>query len=188
MSFDKRIAAALPIDQARHFETGETLEIETLVRVYYPDVLRLCESILSDPADAEDVTQETFIAAASGLSSFRGEARVKTWLFGIALNLSRSMLRKQKRRANLRQALQSVFRLPAPSRGPEDHALRSETSRQLQEAIHALDEKQRIAVLLYYVHDLSVPEISKLLETNPGTVHSRLHHARKKLHHLVRSG
>ena len=188
MSFEKRITAALPIDQVRHFETGETLEIETLVRVYYPDVLRLCESILTDPADAEDVTQETFIAAASALSSFRGEAKVRTWLFGIALNISRSLLRKQKRRTKLREALPSVLRLPVPARGPEEYAVRSETSRLLQDAIRTLDEKQRIAVLLYYVHDLSVPEISKLLETNPGTIHSRLHHARKKLHHLVRPG
>lgn len=186
MSFEKRITAALPIDHASHIETGETLEIETLVRVYYPDVLRLCESLLDDPADAEDAAQETFIAAACGLKGFRGDAKVKTWLFGIALNISRSLLRKHMRRANLRQTLQSVLRLQSPARSPEEQAVRSETNRQLQEAVRSLDEKQRIAVLLYYVHDLSVPEISKLLETNPGTIHSRLHHARKKLHHLVR--
>ncbi len=188
MPLDKRNTAALPLDHAGHFDTSETTQIDSLVHAYYADVLRLCRSILQEPADAEDAAQETFIAAASSLQQFRGEAKVKTWLFGIAINICRTLLRKRRRWLSLKQALLSFRRPQTTTRSPEELAVRSEMNRELFKAVDSLPEKHRIAVILYYIHDLSVPEISQLLDTNPGTIHSRLHHARKQLHHLVRLG
>jgi RNA polymerase sigma-70 factor (ECF subfamily) len=59
--------------------------------------------------------------------------------------------------------------------------IRDETQAQLWAAVDDLDEKHRLPVILFYVHELSVPEISVILGVNSGTVHSRLHYARKQL-------
>jgi RNA polymerase sigma-70 factor (ECF subfamily) len=187
MSFDDR-TAAIHIDLAHAFETGQTPDIETLVRAYYPDVLRLALSLLDDPHDAEDAAQETFIAAAAGLDGFRGDSKIKTWLFGIAINLCRAQRRKHARRRRLLGALEAVARLRSRSRSPEEAAVRNETGSRLRAAVAALDEKHRVPVILFYMHDLPIPEIARILETRPGTVYSRLHYARKQLHGLIRDG
>ena len=185
MSFDDR-TAAIHIDLVNAFESGQTPDIETLVRAYYPDVLRLAMSMLDDPADADDAAQETFIAAAAGLDGFRGDSKIKTWLFGITINTCRAQRRKRFRRNRLVGALRAVARIAHRPRSPEDAAVRSETNDRLRAAIAALDEKHRVPVVLFYLHDLPVPEIARILETRPGTVYSRLHYARKQLHGMIR--
>jgi RNA polymerase sigma-70 factor (ECF subfamily) len=187
MSFDDR-TAAIHIDLVHAFESGQTPDIETLVRAYYPDVLRLAMSLLDDPADADDAAQETFIAAAAGLDVFRGDSKIKTWLFGIAINICRAQQRKRVRRNRLLGALKAVTRLQSRPRSPEELAARGETSERLRAAVAALDEKHRVPVVLFYLHDLPVPEIARILDTRPGTVYSRLHYARKQLHGLIRDG
>ena len=186
MPIEERITAALSIDPSLAFEPGQPLEIETLVRAYYPDVLRLAGSFIHDEHTADDLAQETFIAAARSLETFRGDSKVKTWLFGITINLCRAHLRKQRRRDNLLRALQAVTHLHPRAPGPEDSAVQHETSSQLRAAVEGLDEKHRIPVILFYVHDLSVPEIARTLGTTAGTIYSRLHYARKQLRHLIR--
>jgi RNA polymerase sigma-70 factor (ECF subfamily) len=188
MSFDDRTAAAIHLDITHAFETGQTPDIETLVRAYYPDVLRLARSLLDDGGDAEDAAQETFIAAAAGLDGFRGDSRVKTWLFGIAINRCRAQMRRRARHSRLIGALQTVTRLQARPRTPEEIAVHNETGDRLRAAVSALDEKHRVPVVLFYLHDLPVPEIARILDTRPGTVYSRLHYARKQLHGLIRDG
>lgn len=187
MSFDDR-SAAIHIDLVHAFEAGQTPDIETLVRAYFPDVLRLAMSLLDDPGDAEDAAQETFIAAAAGLDGFRGDSKIKTWLFGIAINICRTQRRKQARRIRLQTALQTVTRLATRPRSPEETAIRHETGDRLRAAIAALDEKHRVPVVLFYLHDLPVPEIARIVGDRPGTIYSRLHYARKQLHGLIRDG
>ena len=188
MSFDDRTAAAIHLEIVNAFESGQTPEIETLVRTYYPDVLRLAMSLLDDPGDAEDAAQETFIAASAGLDGFRGDSKIKTWLFGIAINVCRTQRRKQARRKRLQQTLQALTRLTNRPRTPEELAARNEIGARLRAAVSALDDKHRVPVVLFYLHDLPVPEIARILETRPGTVYSRLHYARKQLHGLIRDG
>lgn len=186
MAYDKRTAASISLENFGPIESGTELDLEHLVRAYYPDVLRLAQSLLDDPADAEDAAQETFIAAARSLHTFRGESKVRTWLFGITINISRTALRRRKRRSALQKALEAVRLLQPHRSSPEEQAIRNETRRNLMDAVEALEEKQRVAVVLYYIQGLSVPEIAALLETSANTIYSRLHHARKQLHHLVR--
>jgi RNA polymerase sigma-70 factor (ECF subfamily) len=178
--------AALPIEHSSLELAGDSLAIESLVHAHFPDVYRLALSILDDNHEAEDVAQETFIAAAAGLERFRGESKVRTWLFGIAINLYRSRLRKLRSRKALQSALEAIHLLRPRQQTPEDHAVHSEIRAGLWTAIHALDEKHRLPVILHYLHELSVPEISDALDVEQGTIYSRLHYARKKLHQLLK--
>jgi RNA polymerase sigma-70 factor (ECF subfamily) len=79
----------------------------------------------------------------------------------------------------LSQVLQSFFRSEQDQ--PESEAIQNEADRKLWQAIHTLDEKHRIPIILRYYHDLPVNEIAEMLGIPVGTVHSRLNHARERL-------
>src|SRR5512145_2695161 len=90
---------------------GDSQAIETLILNHQTGVFRLALSILNDPAEAAEITQETFIAAIRSLPAYQEKSSFKAWLYTIALNLSRSRLRKQKRLVRLRTALASLLRI-----------------------------------------------------------------------------
>lgn len=160
--------------------------IESLVGEYYPYVRRLAVSILDDINEAEDATQETFIAAHRALTGFRDEADPKTWLTAITVNACRGRLRKRKVRAALTTTLQTLHLLKHQSSTPEQAAIQSEVDQTIWQAVDSLDDRHRIPVILRYVHELKVPDIARILRLSQGTVHSRLHYARRKLHARLR--
>ena len=161
--------------------SGDPVVIEALVQQYYTAIYRLALSMLNDPDEAQDATQEAFIAASLNLHRYRGESRLKTWLYAIALNTCRGHLRKRKARQTMRKTWQGLQSLLSAPTTPEESAMRTETDAHLWDAIDALDEKHRLPVILRYAHSLTVPEIAHTLKLNEGTVHSRLHYARRKL-------
>ena len=166
---------------------GDSLAIERLVQSHQQDVYRLALSILDDSDDADDVTQEVFVSALRALESFRGNASLKTWLFSITINVCRSRLQRQKNRGRLQQILQSLFHLRGEqAHHPEDKAMQNESDAALWRAIHALDDKHRIPIILRYYHDLPVADIAEMLRVPIGTIHSRLNHARERLHALLK--
>ena len=163
---------------------GDSLAIERLVQTYQQDVCRLALSILEDADDADDATQEVFVAALRALDSFRGESSLKTWLFSITINVCRNRLQRAQSRGRLRQVLQSLFLQNQAH--PESDAIQRESDSALWRAVHALGEKHCIPVILRYYHDLPVAEIAEMLGMPVGTIHSRLNHARDKLRTLLK--
>lgn len=158
------------------------LKVDRLVREFYPYIHRLALSILDDVHEADDVAQETFIAAHRFLAGFRNESNPKTWLTAIAINASRGRLRKRNARQALLNTLHALHLLKNLPATPEQAAIQSEADQCIREAVDRLDEKHRIPLILRYVHELTVPEIAQILHLSQGTVHSRLHYARKHLH------
>lgn len=165
---------------------GDALAIERLMRTYQQDVYRMALSILDDPDDADDATQEVFLSALRGLESFRETSSLKTWLIRITINVCRSRLQRQIRRGRLQQILQSLFHLRGEQAHPEDEAMKNQADAALRKAIHNLDDKHRIPIVLRYYHDLPVADIAEMLGIPVGTVHSRLNHAREQLRTLVK--
>ena len=161
---------------------GDSDAIEMLVRQNETDVFRLALSIVGDPAEANEITQETFISALRSLASYQEKKSFKAWLYTIALNHSRSMLRKRKSLARLGTILNSIFRTEHQKQVlPEDAVIQNEKEVILWESLNQLDEKFRTVLVLRYFHELSIAEISEILSVNEGTIHSRLHSAREKL-------
>ena len=172
------------IEQCR---VGNSSAIENFVQRYQQDVYRLAFSILDDPSEAEDATQEALLAALRGLDSFRDASSLKTWLYSITVNLCRTRLQRHKRYKRLTQILAEILRVQsAPT--VEEETIRNESAQVLWQAIHRMDEKHRIPIVLRYYHDLSVVEIAHILQIPEGTVHSRLNTARKKLHEVLKEG
>jgi len=173
-------------DVAR-FKAGEEAAFERLVRRHEREVYRLALRLLRNPDDALEVAQETFLRAYRGLSSFRGEAAFRTWLYGIALNAART------RQASLSKSLSRMQRLegdeddppspllsvsdPAPS--PENRALGGELKEALLAALSRISPEHREILLLREVEGLDYGEVGGLLGIPEGTVKSRLARARR---------
>ncbi len=166
-------------------DTAFGLLVEEHQRRVYAAAYRLT----GNAAAAEDITQETFIAAWRHLKSFRGESSLKTWLLRIAANKSRSYWRWKKLRTwvGLDQrdadgegpALQEM--LPDdPAGRPEQAALAADLERRVQAAISALPPRQREVAALR-AQELSVAEIAAILGMAEGTVKAHWFEARRRL-------
>jgi len=168
---------------------GDSSAIERFVQTYQQEVYRLALSILDESTEAEEATQDALLAALRSLDSFRGASSFKTWLYSIAVNICRTRLQYLKRRENLTNALGGILRTHnSHPLSVEEHAIRGESDSALWRAIHRMDEKHCIPIVLRYYHDLSVAEIANILHIPEGTVHSRLNTARKQLHAVLKEG
>ena len=164
------------------FPAGAAPEaVDALVDEHYDYLVRLAWSILDDAHDAQDAAQESLLAALKAMPQFRGQSALRTWLYRIAVNVCRRRLRQRRLRALLPGRWQADQQPPAASESAELAASRGETDRQLHAAIDGLDDKHRLPLILHYLHDLTAPEIARVLDISEGTVYSRLHHARHKL-------
>ncbi len=163
-------------------QAGEAEAVQDLVESHQPAVYWLALSILDDPAEADEATQDTFVTALSTLHTFRGDSSFPTWLARIAINLCRNRLRRRQARERLMRALQSLFRLTGTGpTGPEEFVIQHESNTAIRNAVNCLGEKHRLPILLHYYHGFSVREIAQALKISEGTVLSRLHIARERL-------
>ncbi len=160
-----------------------------LVDKFQQMVFRACFYILNNSEDAEDVAQEVFIEAYLSVSNFRGEARLSTWLYRIAINKSKNLLRKNKW-----QLLLLRFEKFLPGENGEFfdtedfsaqvamHSMENtENQKILWNAIESLPENQRIAFTLNKYDDLSYQEIAEAMQTSLAAVESLIHRAKLNL-------
>lgn len=161
---------------------GDEQAIESFVRQHETGVFRLAYSILGEPHEAAEVTQETFIAAIKALPTYQDQSSVRAWLYKIALNTSRSRLRKQKVLEKLKNSLASIVRTDwRKQASPEEQTIQNEQERIIWMCLNDLDEKHRIVITLRYFQELATKEIADVLGISEGTVHSRLYTARERL-------
>ena len=155
--------------------TGDHWAFGELVGPYKDRILNLARRIVLDTDAAEDVTQEVFIRAYRQLHRFDGRARFATWLYRIAINVSRTHLRAQQRRRN-REAQHHPpgQKTPAPEAGD------------LVGLLGELPLPQRTALALFYLRELSVAEIARLVGAPQGTVKAWLYRGRERLRALAR--
>lgn len=164
-------------------QAGEPAAIEDFIWTYQHRVFRLALSILDDPVEAEDATQDVFIAAVGGLDSFRGDAAVHTWLYAITVNVCLKRKRTRSRWNRLAVRLREVFSSPSRQtvKSVEQTVIQNEAGAAMFQAVQSLGEKHRLPVILRFYHDLPVSEIARILKIKEGTVHSRLNTARRRL-------
>jgi RNA polymerase sigma-70 factor (ECF subfamily) len=161
---------------------GNQAAIEMLVRQHETGVFRLALSVLNEEMEAREVTQETFIAALKSLKTYQEKKSFKAWIYTIALNISRSHLRKRKVIEKLKATVGSILQIETQKQlSPEDQVIRSEKEIAVWNEINKMDERHRTVVVLRYFHELSISEISEIMSISEGTVHSRLHTARERL-------
>ena len=136
-------------------------------------VFAVCLHVTGNAADADDALQETFLAVHAGLSRFRAESRLSTWVHRIAI---RSAIRVRARR----RPADDVHAVDPPARGADPVASR-ELADRLASAMNGLTAEHRVVISLFAVDELSHAQIAEILGVPEGTVWSRLHAARKRL-------
>jgi RNA polymerase sigma-70 factor, ECF subfamily len=161
---------------------GDHDAIEKLVKNHQVEVYQLALSILGDSQEANDAAQDAFIAAVSSLDSYQHYTSFKAWLYTITVNTCRSRLRRARAVENLKNIIQSAFRIHSQGNlSTEEQVIKNEQDAALWRALGKLKDRHRIPLILRYFNGLAISEISVILNTPEGTIHSRLHFARKQL-------
>lgn len=168
----------------KELQKGSEKAFKTLIRAYRERVLNTCLGFVPNLQDAEDLSQEVFVEVYSSIQSFRGDARLSTWLYRIASTKCLEFLRKKRRekRGGGKSVLQ-LEKAPAPVvfNHPGIVLEQKESAKVLFEAIRSLPENQSVALVLSKIEQLSNKEIASVMETTEKAVESLLVRARKNL-------
>jgi RNA polymerase sigma-70 factor (ECF subfamily) len=158
---------------------------------HMPSLYTAALRMTRNPADAEDLVQETYLKAYRGFGGFQEGTNLKAWLYKILTNTFINTYRAKKRRPDESdiedvEDLYLYHRLggleaAAAGLSAEDQVLEHVTEAEVKEALESLPEQFRIAVLLGDVEGFSYKEIAEILDIPIGTVMSRLHRGRKAL-------
>jgi RNA polymerase sigma factor (sigma-70 family) len=161
---------------------GDVNAFSLLVERYQNVVYGLSYHMIGNFADAQDLTQESFIKAYITLSRIKDPAKFASWLYRITVNACNNWLRDRKGADDLPlEAVAQTGAAYSSTRSPEEHAEAEELCISVREAIAALSERNRLTVTLYYMDGLSYAEIGSFLSLSQSAVKSRLHRAREQL-------
>lgn len=164
------------------FVQGDRDAFERLVALYERRVARLAHRLLGWIGDVEDVVQDVFLAVYEQGHKFRGDSELWPWLTAITVNKCRSRMRRHflKLRWLRNRAPEALG-----NESSDQDSLRDETSTKVRTAVRALPPKDREVIVLYYLEDRPVVEISRLLGSSENAIDVRLHRARKRLKELL---
>ena len=172
---------------------GAELEIENasvLFKGDYQRIFRYIMSIVHDTAEAEDLTQETFLRAYQRRDSLRQEGAQTAWLYRIATHVCLDRLRQYARRSPKESETDlDEIDVPEPDTPSLQQTLeQGEMSECVQGYLNRLSDSYRAVILLHDMHELTATEIAQLLGESLATIKIRLHRARRKLSLALGSG
>jgi RNA polymerase sigma-70 factor, ECF subfamily len=172
-------------------QAGSDAAFEFLVTYYHASVYNLVFGILSDAADAADVTQEVFLRAFRGIRGFRRGSSLKTWLYRIsvreALNHRRWCWRHHRQQVSIDDDSNGsgAMELEDLDATPYDQLATRETQSAVRKALADVPEVFRSAVILRDLEGLSYEEVAEILEISVGTVKSRILRGRRALREIL---
>lgn len=158
-------------------QKGDAQAIDELVELYKRPLFGFIVRVINNYTLAEDVFQETWIKVIRSVKHFRGDSKLSTWLFQIALNQCRDTMRKDRRYIHV--PLEEAENLESECAPDPDQILKAE---EVKKMVAGLPSKMREVIVLKYYHDLNDQEIADVIGCPAGTVKSRLHRASKILY------
>lgn len=182
--FDSKIAEA-PAEMDAENELNEWIG-RNQKRIY-----NLAYQYLRSREEAEDITQETFLRAYMKRESFRGEAKIDTWLTRIAINLCIDVLRKKKIRRTFPwpkantddEEKQQLQEFPDSKQDLEEQTMNRDLRERVYEAMDKLSSQQRMVFVLKHLQDMSLKEIAETTGLSEGTIKSQLFRGVRKIRH-----
>ena len=175
---NKRIKQVLKGDQSAYAD---------IVSLYQQSLHQVCYRMLGNKEEAEDTAQEAFIKAYIHLHTYDQKRKFSTWLYRIATNLCIDRIRKKKPDYYLdaevpgTEGLDMYSQLAVDEPLPEEELERMELQERIQYEISRLPDKYRAVIILKYIEELPLQEISDILDIPLGTVKTRVHRGREAL-------
>src|SRR5687768_9286411 len=157
---------------------------ETVVVTHHPEIHRYLVRVTRRPAEADDLSQETFLRAYRAYRALPPDANVRAWLFAIATNLFRNSLRSGKRRRVAHDTIRGQKRADSDD-GPEGAAVFNEARAAIEDVIGKLPTKQRAAFVLRKVHELPYEEIAESLDCSVDSARAHVFQAFRKIRHRL---
>lgn len=176
-------------------KTGDNRAFEELMYMYKDKIYYLAYRMLGNSQEAEDIGQETFLRVYTNLHRYDDQHKFSTWIYRIATNLCIDRIRKKKANYSLddyrneEEGMDWYSTIPDDNKTPEEEVIYLEEQDTIQRALLKLPPKYRVIMSLKYVQDLSVQEISDIVNLSTATVKTRLHRGREYLRkQLIESG
>lgn len=170
--------------------SGQESAYRTVVKNYQLNVYNTCIGILHDEDAAKDISQDVFIELFKSINKFRGDSKISTWLYRIAINKSLNYIRDNKKHS-LVQSIQRFFTSKEreenleiqdfSNMSPIEKFAQNDHSTALQRAIDKLPTNQRTAFVLKNYDDLSYKEITDVMKISMSSVESLIHRAKTNL-------
>jgi RNA polymerase sigma-70 factor (ECF subfamily) len=160
-------------------------KVEEWMEQYGNRIIRVVYLLVNDYHLAEEITQEVFVQAYNSLGSFRAESSPYTWLYRIALNLSKNYLRR-KERISFMPLKEEAGEEDILAEPVEEQVIKLVAGHRVRECLGELPVAYREVIILYYYDALKIAEIARLLEQPVGTVKSKLSRGRDLLEIIFR--
>ncbi|WP_046216177.1 RNA polymerase sigma factor SigW [Paenibacillus wulumuqiensis] len=172
---------------------GDQRAFAEIVDLYKDKIFHLGYRMLSNRHEAEDVVQETFLRVYKSLDRYDPKQKFSTWIYRIATNLCIDRLRKRKPSFSLDAELNDQDNtdgyalIPGDERTPESEYLLTETQQLIHQAIDSLPDKYKTVMILRYLQELSLQEISDVMDMPVTTIKTRVHRGREFLRKKLES-
>lgn len=181
---DKDISSSLPVDQEKLVEQlrdpkTAAAAFNVMMKLYGERIYWHIRKMVDAHDDAMDLLQNVFIKAWKSLDKFRGAAKLSTWLYKIAVNESLNFIKKEKAAQGITDADSDEALFANLEADPWFDG--DELQAELQRAIAALPEKQRLVFRMRYYDEMKYEEISEILGTSVGALKASYHHAVSKI-------
>lgn len=166
---------------------GDQNAFADIVSLYQHKLYQVCYRMLGNKQESEDIAQEAFVRAYMNLHTFDQKRKFSTWLYRIATNLCIDRIRKKKpdyyldAEVNGTEGLDMYSQLAVDDQLPEEKLVQMELQERIQYEIGRLPDKYRSVIVLKYIEELSLQEISEILDMPLGTVKTRIHRGREAL-------
>lgn len=172
------------------------LELEQFITEYGREIYSFCVSLCGSRQEADDLYQDTFLTALEKIDRIDMAGNIRSYLLSVAVRMWKNRRRKRAWRRRIAQEQElneetadgtAAEEMRDVSVLPEERILEEERLTAVRRAVSRLPDRLRIPVLLYYMEERQIMEISEILRLPEGTVKSRLHQARKRLERELES-
>jgi RNA polymerase sigma-70 factor (ECF subfamily) len=165
---------------------GDNAAFSQLVTLYANKVINTCYKFLLDKEDAEDIAQEVFIEVFQSIKSFRGDSKLSTWIYRIAVTKSLDEIKKRNRKKRI-TAIGKVLHLDevadwiAGGHMPDKSINEEEKLKEIMQALNTLPDNQRVAFTLSRIDGYNNSEIAETMDTTVEAVESLIYRAKKRI-------
>jgi RNA polymerase sigma-70 factor, ECF subfamily len=170
----------------QRLKAGDNAAYKELISLFSYKVLNTCYKFLLDKTDAEDVAQEVFIEVFQSIKSFRGDSKLSTWIYRIAVTKSLDEIKKRKRKKRLNAIgktlhLDEITDWLSGGSMPDRSLHEQESLKEVMKALDTLPDNQRIAFTLSRIEGYSNEEIAGMMDTTIEAIESLIYRAKRKI-------